>query len=184
MRMRDQEQEVEPALKAERFALRKALDRAAPMKPLALRYSFVIREGDGPEREVPAALVPEQPRAITLRVESNQEAYLQVWTRAGDALPELLLPGKETGRISLKITEGQRQQMTMPQESDRLIVRLSKAPFGPITRQEAAMAGRGAPGQVAETASGTEEQATYVAHPDLSVTELAVEIPISAKASP
>ena len=177
--LRSEEKQAEPARKPEQFAFtRKALEKTAPVKPLALRYSFVIRESSG-EREVNAVNTAE---TVTLSVESNQEAYIQVWTRTGDSLPELMLPAKETGRISLKTVPGQRQQMTVPRETDRLILRLSRVPFGPITRQEAVMAGRGGSGQLMESASGTEEQAIYVANPNLSAAELAIEIPLRTKA--
>ena len=180
--VRAQEKEAESAQKTDRFALaRKAPERPSVVKPLALRYSFVIRESDGQEREVDVATAATDAGTVTLKFESNQEAYVQIWRRAGDSLPELLLPAKETGHISLKTAAGQRQQMTVPAASDRLIVRLSRVPFGPITRQEAVMAGRGSTGQVAEPPSITAEQATYVANPDPSTAELALEIPLKAR---
>ena len=163
---------------------RRASERPSVVKPLALRYGFVIRESDGQEREVDMATAATEAGTVTLSFESNQEVYVQIWRRAGDSLPELLLPAKETGRISLKTAGGQRQQMTVPAGSDRLIVRLSRVPFGPITRQEAVMAGRGSTGQVAEIPSITAEQATYVANPDPATAELALEIPLSARATP
>jgi hypothetical protein len=165
---RTQGDEGESAPKADRFALaQKAPQRQPVLKPLALRYTFVAGEKG------------ESPGSVMLTVESNQEAYLQIWTRAGDALPELVLPAKETGRISLKTVAGQRQEIKVSQESDRVILRLSRVPFGPITRQEAVMAGRSAPNQVTESASTAQEQATYAANPNLSAAELAVEIPLS-----
>jgi len=180
--VRAQEKEAESAQQTERFALaRKAPERPSVVKPLALRYSFVIRESNGQEREVDVATAATDAGTLTLKFESNQEAYVQIWRRAGDSLPELLLPAKETGHISLKTAEGQRQQMTVPAASDRLIIRLSRVPFGPITRQEAVMAGRGSTGQVAEPSSITAEQATYVANPDPSTAELALEIPLKAR---
>lgn len=180
--VRAQEKEAESAQKTDRFALaRKAPERPSVVKPLALRYSFVIRESNGQEREVDVATAATDAGTLTLKFESNQEAYVQIWRRAGDSLPELLLPAKETGHISLKTAEGQRQQMTVPAASDRLIIRLSRVPFGPITRQEAVMAGRGSTGQVAEPSSITAEQATYVANPDPSTAELALEIPLKAR---
>jgi len=182
--LRAQGNEAESAQKTDRFALaRKAPERPSVVKPLALRYSFVIRESDGQEREVDVAMAATDTGTFTLKVESNQEAYVQIWRRAGDSLPELLLPAKETGHISLKIAPGQRQQMTVPAASDRLIVRLSRVPFGPITRQEAVMAGRGSTGQVVEPPSITSEQSTYVANPDPSTVELALEIPLKAQAT-
>ena len=182
--VRAQEKEAKSAQKTDRFALgRTAPERPSVVKPLALRYSFVIRESNGQEREVDVAMAATDTGTFTLKVESNQEAYVQIWRRAGDSLPELLLPAKETGHMSLKTAAGQPQQMTVPGASDRLIVRLSRVPFGPITRQEAVMTGRGSSGQVAELSSTTAEQATYVANPDPSTVELALEIPLKAQAT-
>ena len=180
--VRAQEKEAKSAQKTDRFALgRTAPERPSVVKPLALRYSFVIRESNGQEREVDVAMAATDAGTVTLKFESNQDAYVQIWRRAGDSLPELLLPAKETGHMSLKTAAGQPQQMTVPGASDRLIVRLSRVPFGPITRQEAVMTGRGSSGQVAELSSTTAEQATYVANPDPSATELALEIPLNTR---
>jgi hypothetical protein len=179
--VRAQEKEAESAQKTDRFALARTAPERPSVKPLALRYSFVIRERDGQEREVDAATAATEAGTLTLKFESNQDAYVQIWRRAGDSLPELLLPAKETGHISLKTAAGQRQQMTVPGASDRLVVRLSRVPFGPITRQEAAMTGRGSTGQVAERSSTTAEQATYVANPNPSAAELALEIPLRTR---
>jgi hypothetical protein len=60
------------------------------VKPLALRYSFVIRESNGQEREVDVAMAATDAGTVTLKFESNQDAYVQIWRRAGDSLPELL----------------------------------------------------------------------------------------------
>jgi len=180
--VRAQEKEAKSAQKTDRFALgRTAPERPSVVKPLALRYSFVIRESNGQEREVDMAMAATDAGMVTLKFESNQDAYVQIWRRAGDSLPELLFPAKETGHISLKTAAGQPQQMTVPGASDRLIVRLSRVPFGPITRQEAVMTGRGSSGQVAELSSITAEQATYVANPDPSAAELALEIPLNTR---
>ena len=179
---RTQEQETAPMLKSEPSALLKTKDRT-PRKPLALRYGLFIRESAGQERDVNAFGAEDRPGPVTLTVESNQEAYVQIWTRAGDSLPELVLPAKETGRISLKTVPGQRQEIHVSQENDRVIVRLSRVPFGPITRQEAVMAGRSTPDQVTESASEAQEQATYVANPDLSAAALAIEILLSTHPS-
>ncbi len=179
--VRAQKREAESAQKTDRFALARTAPESPSVKPLALRYSFVIRESNGQEREVDAATAATHAGTVTFMLESNQEAFVQIWRRAGDSLPELLLPAKETGHISLKTAAGQRQQMTVPGSSDRLIVRLSRVPFGPITRQEAVMTGRGSSSQVAELSSTTSEQATYVANPDPSAAELALEIPLNTR---
>ena len=167
---RPEKKEAEPAPRPEQFALtRKALDRTEAVKPLGIRYRII---GEG---------AAEPSRAVELTVESNQDAYLQIWRRSGESLPELILPAKDTGRISMKTARGQRQQVTVEEETDRLIVRLSRVPFGPITRQEAVMAGRGAQGQVTESVSGTEEPADYVANPDPSAMELAIDIVVGTR---
>jgi len=66
-----------------------------------------------------------------------------------------------------------------------LTARLSRVPFGPITRQEAAMFGRISPYQLQESitaggAAGSQEQATYTVNQDPSpAAQISVEIPLS-----
>ena len=182
--LRDLEKHAQPSQAPERSGLQKALDKTAPVEYLALRYAFVVRTAEGNEREVTVAEAANHTGEVLLRIETNQLAYLQIWTSTGEALPELLLPSKETGRISLKTAGGQRQEIVVPRERERLTLRVARLPFGPITRQEAVMAGRSSGGQITEHASGTEEQATYVANPDPSAPELAVDIPVGAHALP
>lgn len=171
-------QEVESVQKTDRLALaKKTPEREAPATPLALRYSLISAE-----RQLPADAAAGDPKSVTFMVQSNQESYVQIWKRTGDSLPELVLPAKETGRISLKTIAGERHQLAVPGDTDLLIVRLSRVPFGPITRQEAVMAGRGSPTQLTESSLDAEEQATYVANPDISAAELAIEIPIGSAA--
>ncbi|MDE3051496.1 MAG: hypothetical protein KGJ48_16550, partial [Nitrospirota bacterium] len=94
---------------------------------------------------------------------------------------------KDTGQISVKIVAGQRQHILLPTESGPVIftARLSRVPFGPITRQEAAMFDRLSPDQLRESitaggAAGSHEQATYVVNQDSSPTaQISVEIPFS-----
>jgi hypothetical protein len=164
--------------------LGKAAGTAAQLKPLGLRYSFVVRGTDGQEREVDAATASKSTELARLTVEANQDAYLQVWKTVGSSMPQLLLPEKETGQISLKIAAGQRQYIPLPTDSGRvtLTARLSRVLFGPITRQEAAMSDRLSPNQLQEsfTASsptGSQKQATYVVNQDLSTTaQIVVDI--------
>ena len=122
--------------------------------------------------------------SVSLTVEANQDAYLQVWKAVGSSMPQLLWPKKETGQVSLKIIAGQRQHISLPMESGpiTLTVRLSRTPFGPITRQEAVMFERLSPNQLQEsiTASnqpGSQERATYVVNQDPPTTaQVAVDI--------
>ena len=163
--------------------LGKAAGTVAQLRPLGLRYSFVIRGTDGQEREVDAAAAKSiQP--VFLTVEANQDAYLQVWKAVGSSTSQLLWPEKETGQISLKITAGQRQHIPLPMESGpvTLTARISRVPPGPTTRHEAAMFDRLSPNQLQEsiTASnqtGSQERATYVVNQDPSTAaQIAVDM--------
>jgi hypothetical protein len=176
-----------PERKLEQFALAgKAAGIATQLKPLGLRYSFVIRGSDGLDREVDAATVSKTAGQARVIAEANQDAYLQVWARVGSSTPQLLFPERESGQISVKILVGQRQIISLPIESSpvTLTVRLSRVPFGPITRQEAAMLDRLPPNQLQEaiapsSPAGSQEQATYVVNQDPSPTaQIAVDIPL------
>jgi hypothetical protein len=164
--------------------LGKAAGTAAQLRPLGLRYSFVVRGTDGQEREVDAATASKSIQPVFLTVEANQDAYLQVWETVGSSTPQLLWPEKETGQISLKITAGQRQHIPLPMESGpvTLTARISRVPSGPITRHESTMFDRLSPNQLQEsiTASnqtGSQERATYVVNQDpSSPAQVAVDI--------
>jgi hypothetical protein len=165
----------------------KAAGTAAQLKPLGLRHSFVVRGTDGQDQEVDAATALKSTDPVHLTVEANQDAYLQVWKTIGSSTPQLLLPEKDTGQISLRIAAGQRRNIPLSTGSEpvTLTVRLSRVPFGPITRQEAAMFDRISPYQLQEsiTAGGTtasQEQATYIVNQDpASTAQISVEIPLS-----
>ena len=165
----------------------KAAGTAAQLKPLGLRYGFVVRGTDGQDREVDAATASKRTDQAHLTVEANQDAYLQIWETVGSSTPQLLLPEKDTGQISLKIAAGQRRNIPLSTGSEpvTLTVRLSRVPFGPITRQEAAMFDRLSPNQFQESITpggltGSQEQATYVVNQDpASTAQISVEIPLS-----
>jgi hypothetical protein len=152
-----------------------AAGTAVQLRPLGLRYSFVVHGTDGQEREVEVATASKSIQPVFFAVEANQDAYLQVWETVGSSTPQLLWPGKETGQISQKMTAGQRQHILLLMESGpiTLTARLSRIPFGPITRQETTMFERLSPHQLHEsiTASnqtGSPERATYVVSQDPS----------------
>lgn len=159
---------------------------AIELMSLGLRYSFVVRGTDGQDREVDAAKGTKNAEPMRLTVEANQDAYLQVWKTVGRSTPQLLLPDKDTGQISLKIAAGQRWSISLPTESGpiTLTARVSRFPFGPITRQEAAIFNRLSPNQLQESittneVAGSQEQATYIVNQDPSpAAELAIEIPL------
>jgi hypothetical protein len=164
--------------------LGKAAGTVAHIRPLGLRYSFVVRGTDGQEREVDATTASKSIQSVFLTVEANQDAYLQVWETVGSSTPQLLWPEKEAGQISLKITAGQRQQIPLPMEMRpvTLTARLSRVPSGPITRQDAALFDRLSSNQLQESitpsgAAGSQERATYIVNQDPSTTaQLAVDI--------
>ena len=151
----------------------------ANAKPLGLKYGFVVREADGQERIKDALTQVPPSTQVTLFVEANQASYVQVWKTAETSGPQLLFPTKESGQISSKLTSGQRQSIPLPPEKGVLTIRLSRLPFGPITRQEAVLLDRPASDQLHE--SILQEQVTYVVNPDLSPTvQLSVVIPVGS----
>ena len=164
--------------------LGKAAGTVAQLRPLGLRYSFVVRGSDGQDREVDPAAAAKSTEPVRLTVEANQDAYLQVWKAVGSSTPQLLWPEKETGQISLKIAAGQRQHIPLPMESRpvTLTARLSRVPPGPTTTHEAAMFDRLSPNLLQEsiTASnqtGSQERATYVVTQAPSTTaQIAVDV--------
>lgn len=172
-----------PERKPDQFA---AAGKATQFWPLGLRYSFMTRGQGGQDQEVDAVTASKSTERTHLTVEANQDAYVQVWRMEGSSTPELLYPEKDSGQISTKLPTGQRQMIPLPTEigSFTLIVRLSRFPFGPITRQEATMLDRLAPNQVRESVSagspsGSQEYATYIVNQDVSRTaQIAVEIPL------
>jgi hypothetical protein len=164
----------------------KAAGAATQLKPLGLRYSFVVRGNDGQDREVDAMTASKSTEPVGLVVEANQDSYLQIWKTAGSSTPQLLFPEKESGQISAKLLAGQRQQISLSADSGpiTLTTRLSRVPFGPITRQEAAMFDRLSHDQLQETitargAAGSQEEATYVVSRDSTpAAQLSVAIPL------
>ena len=163
--------------------LGKAAGMVAQLKPLGLRYSFVVREIDGQEREVDTATASKNIHPVFLTAEANQNAYLQVWKTVGSSTPQLLWPKKETGQISLKMTAGQREQIPLPREDGpiTLTARLSLVPFEPTMKHETAMYERLSSNQLQEliTPSGTagsQERATYVVSQDRLIAQIAVEM--------
>jgi hypothetical protein len=164
--------------------LGKAAGTVAQLKPLGLRYSFVVRGTDGQEQEVDAATAAKSTESVRLTLEANQDAYLQVWKTVGSSTSQLLWPEKDTGQIPLKMIAGQREQIPLPSENKpvTLTVRLSRVPPEPTMKQEAGMFDRLTPNQLQESITannrtGSQERATYVVNRDPSETaQLAVKI--------
>jgi len=163
----------------------KAADSAASVKPLGLRYSFVAQNADGQEQEIDATTAAKSSTPVQLTIEANQDSYVQVWQHVGSPTTRLLLPQKDSGHISQKIQAGQQQRLELPAESGIVVIRLSRVPFGPISKQEAALLNRFSPNQLRESIAGSEpagpqEQATYVISQDLSPTaQITVDIKLA-----
>ena len=176
-------QATAPERKLDQFAPDgKAAGITTQFKPLGLRYSIVIRGDDGQERDVDTTTAAAHTGPARLTVETNQDAYIQIWKTGSASPPLLLYPEKDSGKISQKLTAGQRQSIALPTERDRVTIRLARAPFGPITRQEGALLDRPSPDHLQETVTGSDltglhEQATYVVNRDSSSTQLSVSIP-------
>ena len=131
-------------------------------------------------REIDAAAAAKSGEQARLTVEVNQDAYLQVWATIGSSTPQLLFPDTDSGKISVQLHAGQRQQIPLPTEGGTVTARLSRVPFGPISRQEAMLLERPAPGQLQE--SVPQEPATYIVNSDPSPTvQLSVVIPVGAR---
>ena len=162
--------------------LGEAASPAAPVKPLGLRYSFVTQTADGQEQEIDEAAASKSSTPVRLTIEANQDGYIQIWQHVGSADTQLLLPQKDSGHISLKVSAGQRQRLPLPADHGTVILRLSRVPFGPISRQEAALLNRQYPNQFRESVAGTgstgsQEQAIYVVSEDFAPTaQIAVDI--------
>ena len=175
--------------KAERFApAGKAAGSIARLKPLGLRYSFIVRGRDGEDREVDAAFVLKQSPQARLTVEANQDAYLQILKTVGTAPSQRFYP-RGGARTSLPIVAGKRYEIPLPpsaeSESATLTVRLSREPLQEVERQEAGSAAPLSPRQLIESvtlggAAASQEQATYVVNQDSSPTaQVAVDILLS-----
>ncbi|MEP7153009.1 MAG: hypothetical protein ABI856_14970 [Nitrospira sp.] len=134
-----------------------------------------------------AATATKSAKPVRIRVETSQDAYLQILQTLGTAGTRLWWPPQETGKISLKVLAGKRNEIPLPPPAESgllsLIVRLSPKPFAPLTMQEVGMLDRFAANllieSVAADQTGAQEHATYVVSQDSSQTaQMTVEIPI------
>jgi hypothetical protein len=166
--------------------LGKAAGTVAQLRPLGLRYSFVVRGTDGQENEVDAATASKSIPPVFLTMEANQDTYLQIWETDGSST-HLLWPEKETGQTSLKITLGQRQRILLPMKSGpvTLTVRLSRVRSEPTPREGTVAFDRIAPNQLQESVTennrtGTQEHAAYVVNQDPSITaQISIDISLN-----
>ncbi len=177
-------QAITPEQKVEQFSqLGRAKDALPAVKPLGLRYSFLVRGTAGQDQEVDAATAAHTSGPVRLTVEPNQEVYLQVWEAAALSTPQLLFPNKNSGRASVRIATGQRQTILLPAGSRpiTLTARLSRTPLKQITGQEDLGLGRLTHNQLSEnvagdSSTGVPEDAVYVVNQDPSMAQMSVAI--------
>jgi len=163
-----------PERKRDRFA---AMGKIAQFMPLGLRYSFVIRGTDGQDREVETAIASKGTESTRLTVETNQDAYLQIFETVGSAPAQVFYP-HSGGESSLRITAGTRHEIPLPAltegETTTLTIRLSRKSVQEARTEEADSAGRFSSNQLVESITpggptGVQEQATYVVTTDPSL---------------
>jgi hypothetical protein len=163
--------------------LSRAKEAATGAQPLGLRYSFVIRESNGLEREVDVNTATTSMEPVRLTLETNQDAYLQVWKAVGDAPLQLQFPDKDSPPHSVTIVAGQRQ--TIPWSRERgpvsLFVRLSRVLQEPLTKEEILSSDhrdldRLRTSSIVRETVTREEYATYAVNRDRSSDQLVVEI--------
>jgi hypothetical protein len=159
--------------------LGRAKGSAAAAKPLGLRYSFVIQESNGLEQEVDAKTAATSVEPVSLTLETNQDAYLQIWEVVGSSPPRLLFPEPDAGQISIKIPVGQRQAIPLPPESGTvsLFVRLSRTPLETNTQlRDRPTLDRLQDSNQARESIALEECATYAVNRDVPSDQLVVHI--------
>lgn len=165
--------------------LGRAEEEISAVKPLGLRYSFVIRGIDGREREVDkeTALTSAPPGSLT--VEVNRHSYIQIWETRESSTRVLLFPDKDSGKIFSKMIPGLRQVIPLPTRTGIITIQVSPSTLGPVSGHESERIGRPSQHQIHETiattsATGLEGQAHYVVNLDTNHSaQLVVEIPLS-----
>lgn len=173
-----------PGEELDRFSdLSRAKEAARGAQPLGLRYSFVIRDSNGQEREIDVNTATTSMKPVQLTLETNQDAYLQVWKSVGDAPRQLQFPDTDNPPHSVTIVAGQRQTIPWAREHGpvSLVVHLSRVPQELLAKQEALSRDHHnldrlqTSNTVRESITG-EEQATYVVNRDRSSDQLVVDI--------
>jgi len=150
---------------------------------LGLRYSFMIQEADGRNREVTS--VPSgYSRPLLLTVEANQEVYVQLWITRGSHPPQRVFPHEDADQTELKLFAGQRPSVLIPTKNVpiTITVRLSRAFLGSTFDQDPPSMARRTPTPLQESVttddqSPFQENATYVVHQNASTNQLTVSIP-------
>ena len=156
-------------------------------KPLGLRYGFMIKGTNGQDYEVSPSTASVHNRPVRLSVESNQDAYIQIWIIDDSDTPTLILPPKDSGNTMLKLFAGQRPSVLLP-TTDRPITitaRLSRIPLRSTLEADSSSTTLPSLHILQETVTaiaGTpqQEEATYTVNQDASVNQLTVTLPFPA----
>lgn len=154
-------------------------------KPLGLRFSLVMNEGEGPhdDRDGKAST---QSGALDLMVESNQPSFFQVWGEDESLQPQLLFPFSADDPIASRLLAYQPRRIPIRAGYRSMTIRLSRTPFGPSSAHDADALKRTSPASLQESVaspglsgpSGSPEHVTYVVNPDASSGMLTARIPI------
>lgn len=156
---------------------------ALEAKPLGLRYSFVVQDPGGLEHEVDAKTAATSLEPARLTLETNQDAYLQVWKAAGDSSLQLQFPDGDDTPHFIRIVAGQRQTIPLSREHGpvTIFVHLSRVLQESPAKRESLLRDRRAPDRFHTSSTVREsvtrgENATYAVNRDLSSDQLVVDI--------
>ncbi len=159
-------------------------DAITSTTPLGLRYSFLIQDPDGRSREVSPSIASGHRGPILLTVESNQEAYLQLWLTSTSHPPQRLLPQKDDAQPSLKLSAGQRTSVSFPLATQpiTIIAHISRQSMARTFDQDLPPMTRQTLDTVQESVTTDsdrpqQENATYVVNQDASMNQLTVRVP-------
>ncbi|WP_455370450.1 hypothetical protein [Petrachloros mirabilis] len=163
----------------------RAKENTSNVKPLGLRYSFVMRKADGQDREVDKETALKNAPAASLTVEVNQDSYIEIWETRELSTLFLLFPDKDSGEISSKMIPGQRRVIPLPTGAETITIRVSRSPLDPVMGKESLKLDRSSPYQLHETITtqsktGLQGHAHYVVNTDTNQSaHVVVEIPLT-----
>ena len=104
--------------------------RASSLQPVGIRYSLTPEEASEPHQERGSGMdMPEMPKKLT--VESNQDGFLQVWTRESSSKPQLIFPISETEQPRAQLTAYTSLTISVPSTPDMLVIRFSRTDTAP-----------------------------------------------------
>jgi hypothetical protein len=171
------QQTARPELKKGQSAAVKTEGIPSSAQPLGIRYSLVANGMSEPHRDRDAGST-NQASSRDLRIEANQDGYLQVWGKVGTSQPQLLFPGRQEQPMSSKLTARQRLSIPIPAEHATVIVQLFRTPH-PTFVPDIPTVDQLPTGQLQESVMTDGEPSTYVVNQDPSQAGLLIIIPMS-----